>query len=63
MTLHAQLENMEEFTNIGFAKAISEVPQLGVADLEEIAEHLLLVAKYRRMCAKMAAAKRMGVGE
>ena len=63
MILQVQLDNMEEFTNIGFAKAISDDLQLGVADLEEIAEHLLLIAKYRRVCAKMAAAKWMGVGE
>lgn len=63
MILQAQLENMEEFTNIGFAKAISDDLQLGVADLEEIAEHLLLIVRYRRMCAEMVAVKRMVVGE
>lgn len=63
MILQVHLDSMEEFTNIGFAKAISEVSRFGLTDLEEIAEHLLLIAKYRRICAEMVAAKRMGVEE
>lgn len=63
MILQVQLDNMEEFTNIGFAKAISDYFRFEAADLEEIAEHLLLIAKYRRICAEMAKKERMGVGE
>ena len=63
MILQVKLDNMEEFTNIGFAKAISDALCLKGADLEEIAEHLLLIAKYRRIYAEIAKKERMGVGK
>ena len=61
MILQVQLDRNEEFTNIGFAKAISDYFRFEAADLEEIANHLLLVAKSRQIYEEKVKAERMGV--
>ena len=63
MIIQVQLDSNEKFTNIGIAKAISDYFRFEAADLEEIAKHLLLVAKYRQVYEKKVKVERMGVGE
>ena len=59
MILQVQLDSNEEFTNIGFAKAIIDASHFTGADLEEIAKHLLLVVKCKQIYAGMVKKERM----